>query len=83
MDQYVSRNLPSNELTLDVIWGKYEEYCKPQSNKVWARFDLLMSFCQLNHSIDKWYNAIQAQVNLLDNPQKQQKYYTGTSFGFS
>ena len=20
------------ELTLDAIWGKYEEYCKPQSN---------------------------------------------------
>ena len=29
MDQYVSWNLSSNELTLDTIWGKYEEYCKP------------------------------------------------------
>ena len=36
MDQYVSWNLSSNELTLDTIWGKYEEYCKPQSNEVWA-----------------------------------------------
>ena len=42
--QYVSWNLSSNELTLDTIWGKYEEYCKPQSNEVQARFDLLMSF---------------------------------------
>ena len=64
MDQYVSWNLPSSKLTLDTIWGKYKEYCKPQSNEVWARFDLLMSFCQGNHSIDKWYNAVQVQVNL-------------------
>ena len=27
MDQYVSWNLPSSQLTLDTIWGKYEEYC--------------------------------------------------------
>ena len=59
MDQYVSCNLPSSKLTLDVIWGKYKKYCKPQSNEVWARFDLLTSFCQGNHSIDEWYNAIQ------------------------
>ena len=34
MDQYVSWNLPSSDLTLDIIWGKYEEYCKLQSNEV-------------------------------------------------
>ena len=67
IDQYVSWSLPSNELTLDAIWGKYEEYCRPQSNKVWARFNLLMSNC----SVDEWYNAIQAQVNLTRYPQKQ------------
>ena len=44
MDQYVSWNLPSSELTLDIIWGKYEEYYKLQSNEVWARFNLLTSF---------------------------------------
>ena len=54
MDQYVSWNLPSCELTLDTICGKYEEYCKPQSNEVRARFDLLTSFCQGNCSIDDW-----------------------------
>ena len=54
MDQYVSKNASSNELTLDSIWGKYEEYCKPQSNKVQARFDLLMSFRQGNCSVDEW-----------------------------
>ena len=68
MDQYVSWNLSSYELTLDTIWGKYEEYCKPQSNEVWARFDLLMSFRQGNHSMDEWYNAMQAHVNLAKYP---------------
>ena len=73
MDQYVFWNLSPNELTLDTIWGKYEEYCKPQSNEVQARFDLLMSFRQGNHSIDKWYNTIQAQVNLAKYPLETAK----------
>ena len=73
MDQYVSWNLPSSKLTLDIIWGKYEEYCKPQSNEVWARFDLLTSFWQGNHSIDEWYNTIQAQMNLARYPLETDK----------
>ena len=68
MDQYVSWNLPSSKLTLDTIWGKYEEYCKLQSNEVQAWFDLLTSFCQGNCSGDKWYNALQVQVNLARYP---------------
>ena len=68
MDQYMSWNLSSDELTLEKIWGKYKEYCKPQSIEVQARFYLLMSFRQGNHSIDKWYNVVQAQVNLAKYP---------------
>ena len=64
MDQYVSWSLPSDELTLDTIWGKFEEFCKPQSNEVQAHFDLLTSFRQGNCGVDEWYNAVQAQVNL-------------------
>ena len=60
--------MSSNELTLNTIWGKYEEYCRPQSNEVWARLDLLMSFRQGNHSMDEWYNAMQAQVNMAKYP---------------
>ena len=73
MDQYVSWNLSSNELTLDTIWEKYEEYCKPQSNEVQARFDLLTSFRQENCSMDEWYNAMQAQVNLAKYPPETAK----------
>ena len=82
MDQYVSWNLPSSELTLNTIWGKYEEYCKPQSNEVWARFNLLMSFHQGNCSIDKWYNAVQAQVNLARYPLETAKILHRDIFWF-
>ena len=82
MDQYVSWNLPSSELTLDIIWGKYEKYCKPQSNKVRARFDLLTSFCQGNQSIDEWYNTVQAQVNLAKYPPEMAKILHRDIFWF-
>ena len=82
MDQYVSWDLSSNELTLDTIWGKYKKYCKPQSNKVWARFDLLMSFRQGNCSVDEWYNAVQAQVNLAKYPPETAKILYRDIFWF-
>ena len=61
MDQYVSWGLPTDQLTLEIIWGRFEEFCKPQSNEVHARFDLLTSFRQGNKSVDEWYNVVQAQ----------------------
>ena len=82
MNQYVSWNLPSSNLTLDIIWGKYKEYCKLQSNEVRARFDLLTSFCQGNHSIDEWYNAVQAQVNLARYPPETAKILHRDIFWF-
>ena len=82
MDQYVSWNLPSSELSLDIIWGKYEEYCKPQSNEVWARFNLLTSFCQRNHSADEWYNTIQVQENLARYPPETAKILHRDIFWF-
>ena len=64
MDLYVSWSLPKEELTLDTIWVRFEEFSKPQLNEVRAHFDLLTSFCQGNRNVDEWYNAVQAQVNL-------------------
>ena len=64
MDQYVSWCLSAEELTLDIIWGKFEEFCKPQLNEVTAHFDLLTSFREGHKSVDEWYNEVQAQVNL-------------------
>ena len=34
MDQYVSWCLPPDELTLDTVWSKYEEFCNSQANEV-------------------------------------------------
>ena len=68
MDQYVSWCLPIEDLSLDVIWSKYEDFCKPQANEVRARFDLLTSFRQGNRSVDEWYNTVQAQVSLAKYP---------------
>ena len=38
--------------------------------EVRARFDLLTSFRQENHSVDEQYNAVQAQINLAKYPQE-------------
>ena len=82
MDQYVPWNLSLHELTLDIIWGKYKEYCKLQSNEVRARFDLLTSFHQGSCSIDEWYNVVQAQVNLAKYPPEMVKILHRDIFWF-
>ena len=73
MDQYVSWNFSTDELILDTICEKSEEFCKPQSNEIRARFDLLTSFWQGNKSVDKWYNAVQTQVALAKYPPETAK----------
>ena len=67
IDQYVSWCFPPEELCLDVIWIKFE------TNEVRARFDLLTSFRQGDHSVDEFYNAVQAQINLAKYPQETEK----------
>ena len=39
LDQYISWNLSSKDLTLEVIWKTFEEFCKLQANELRARFD--------------------------------------------
>ena len=70
MDQYFSCSLPTEEFSLDAILAKYEDFCKPQVNEVRARFGLLTSFHLGNRSVDKWYNAVQAQVSLAKYPEE-------------
>ena len=65
-----SGDLPLEDLSLDVIWSKYEDFSKPQANEVRARFDLLTSLRQGNRSVDEWYNAVQAQVSLPKYPSE-------------
>ena len=70
IDQVISWDLSPEETTLEVIWQKCEEFCKPQTNEIRARFDLLTSFRQGDPSVDKWYNAVQVQINLAKYPQE-------------
>ena len=82
MDLYVSWSIPKEELTLDAIWTKFEEFSKPQTNEVRARFDLLTSFHQGNQNVDEWYNAVQAQVNLAKYPPETAKILYRDIFWF-
>ena len=77
VDQYVSLCLPVEDLSLEVIWAKYEDFCKPQTNEVTARFYLLTSFRQGNQSVDEWYNAVQAHVSC-QVPTRNCKYLAQT-----
>ena len=68
IDQYVSWCLNTEDLSLEVIWAKYEDFCKPQTNEVRTRFDLHTTFRQGSHSVNEWYDAVQAQVSLAKYP---------------
>ena len=82
MDLYVSWNIPKEDLTLDAIWTKFEEFSKPQTNEVRAHFDLLTSFQQGSRNVDEWYNAVQAQVNLAKYPPEMAKIFHRDIFWF-
>ena len=66
--QYQSWNLEDADLTLQDIWLKFEEYCKPQSNEDRARYDLFKTISQGNQSCDEWYTTVQNQFNLCNFP---------------
>ena len=70
MDLVVSWGLADGDLTLETLWTKFEEFCKPQANEVRARFDLLTNFRQGDKSVDEWFNAVQAQINLCNYPSE-------------
>ena len=82
MDQYVSWSLSTEELMLDTIWEKFEEFCKSQSNEVKARFDLFTCCWQGNRSQDEWYNAVQTQVALAKYPPETATILHTDIFGF-
>ena len=82
MDQYVSWGLSKDDMKLDTIWERFEDFCKLQSNEVHAQFDLLTSFHQGNKTVDKWYNAVQVQVNLEKCPSETAKLLHHNIFWF-
>ena len=75
LDQYITWNLSSEDLTLEVIWKEFEEFCKPQVNEVRARFDLFASFRQGDMSVNEWYNAVQTHIALAKYSQETTQFY--------
>ena len=78
----MSWNLTNGELTLDVIWGQIEEFCKPQSNGVRVWCDLFTSFMQEERSVDELYNTVQTQVALAKYPHETAKILHRDMFWF-
>ena len=78
VDQYIYWGLSKDEMNLDTIWERFEDFCKLQSNEVEVLFDLMTSFHKGNKSIDEWYNDVQVQVNLAKYPPELQQYYIET-----
>ena len=66
LDMYISWALPTEQVTLQTILSRFEDFCKPQSNAVHAQFDLLTTFWQGNRSINKWYNVVQTHIPLCE-----------------
>ena len=60
--------------------NKFEQFCKPQTSEVRARFDLLTSFKQADMSVDEWYNDVQVQTNLAKYPAETAKILHKTYF---
>ena len=52
-DLYIPWDLTPEETSLEIIWQKLEEFCKPQTNEIRDRFDLLTSFRQGDQSVDE------------------------------
>ena len=73
MDLYVSWNIPKEDLTLDAIWTKFEEFSKPQTNKVRLVSTYSPVLGRGVGNVDEWYNAVQAQVNLAKYPLEMAK----------
>ena len=83
LDMYISWALPTADVTLQAIWSRFEDFCKPQSNAVHAHFNLLTSFQQGSRSIDKWYNVVQAHIPLCEYPPETATIFTRTFSGSS
>ena len=62
--------------------SQFEEFCKPESNEVHARFDLLTSFHQGPKSVDEWYNCVLVQINLAKYPHETAKILHRDIFWF-
>ena len=64
LELYQSWGIDSDDVTLQVIWDKFEECCKSQANELHAQYDLLKQLKQGNKSCDEYYALLQNQLAL-------------------
>ena len=84
MDLYVSWNISKEDLTLDAIWTKFEEFSKPQTNEVRAHFNLLTSFWQGEQECGWMVQCCSGPSQPSEiSTRNRQKFSIMTSSGFS
>ena len=49
--------LGTSEVSITILWSKWEDFCKPQANEPRAIYDLFKSFIQAGSCVDEWYNT--------------------------
>ena len=64
LQKFQSWGKDRKDLTLDFMWSEFEGYCKPASNILRARYDLLKKLSQNNRPADDWFTALQNQLQL-------------------
>ena len=64
LELHQSWGIDNDDLTLQTIWDKFEEHCKPQANELHAWYDLLKQLKQGNKSCDEYYALLQNQLAL-------------------
>ena len=68
LELYQSWGIENKDLTLQTIWDKFEEHCKPQDNEFHAGYDLLKQLKQSSKSCDEYYALLQNQLALCQYP---------------
>jgi len=64
MHKFQSWGKERSDLTLDFMWEEFEGYCKPASNILRARYDLLKKLSQDKKPADDWFTALHNQLQL-------------------
>ena len=82
LELYQSWGIANKDLTLQNIWDKFEEHCKPQANELRAPYDLHKKLKQTSLSCDQFFTAIQNQLSLCQYPTETHNFLERDIFLF-
>ena len=83
LGMYISWALPTTEVTLQTIWSKFEDFCKPLSNAVHAWFNLLTTFQQAIEALSSGTMQYRCTFHYVSALQKLLQFSLGTFSGSS